>query len=321
MAVGIDDDVVGQRFLARQIVFGDDHVGGAALRPRQPLEIECLAVGIAHVGVDQEPGGGVHQVGGHARPLAARTAGEQKLRACRHALGRVAAHPREHLLPFVGRVDRGEHALQRMAADAVRQERLDLVVARRARQPLGIGELRVDVLGLGELEVGRCGGAAGDIDLLRADEIISGRADGDVVVPGLDPVRREAELALVVRHHRRGDGRALLLGADEDAFHRAFLGRGDLAAERRLRIGAGHHQAGQYARHARIQEGLVDSHEWFSPGMKLPTLVFCAASATADACPDRCEKELAESGMLTVFIAKFPCPGKALGKATVGMLC
>ena len=263
MAVGIDDHVMGQCFLARQVVFGDDHMGGSALRPRQPLEIEFLAVGIIDAGVDQEPRSGVHHVGGNARPLAARAAGEQKLRACRHGLGRVAAHPREHLLPFVGGVDRGEHALQRMAAHAIRQERLDLVVARCAREPLGVGELCVHVLGLGELEVGGCGAPAGDIDLLGADEVISGGADGDVVVPGLDPVRREAELPLVVGHHRRGDGRALLLGADEDALHRAFLGRGDLAGERRrLRIGPGHHQAGQYARHARIQKRLADSHEW-----------------------------------------------------------
>ena len=44
MAVGIDDHVMRQRFLARQIVFGDDHMGGLALRPRQPLQAESLLV-------------------------------------------------------------------------------------------------------------------------------------------------------------------------------------------------------------------------------------------------------------------------------------
>ena len=39
LAVGIDDDVMRHRFFARQIVFGDDDMGGAALRPRQRLEL------------------------------------------------------------------------------------------------------------------------------------------------------------------------------------------------------------------------------------------------------------------------------------------
>jgi hypothetical protein len=81
-----------------------------------------------------------------------------------------------------------------VAAHAIRQERLDLVVARRALEPLGAGELPIDALGLGELEVGSRRAAAGDIDLLGADQIIARRADRDVVMPGFEPVGREAEL-------------------------------------------------------------------------------------------------------------------------------
>ena len=41
--VGIDHHVMRQRFFARQVVFGDDHLGGVALRARQRLEIVFLA--------------------------------------------------------------------------------------------------------------------------------------------------------------------------------------------------------------------------------------------------------------------------------------
>src|ERR1700724_565095 len=61
---------------------------------------------------------------------------------------------------------------------------------------------------------------------------------------GVEPIRREAVSTLRVGDDGDGDGRAHLLGADQHAFHRAFLGRGNLAAERssglRLRGNEGH---------------------------------------------------------------------------------
>ena len=90
-----------------------------------------------------------------------------------------------------------------------------------------------DVAGLGELEVG-CGSSAGrDVDRLRTDQDCS-RPPGWRWCNGRrEAIGREAEAALVVAHHRGGDGAAVALGADQNAFHRAFLGRDDLAGERR----------------------------------------------------------------------------------------
>ena len=49
---------------------------------------------------------------------------------------------------------------------------------------------------------------------------------------GLKLRGREAEVALVVAHHRVGDVRAVLAGADDHAFHRTFLGGRHLAGQR-----------------------------------------------------------------------------------------
>ena len=43
-------------------------------------------------------------------------------------------------------------------------------------------------------------------------------------------------MSLVVAGHRDGDGRAGVLGADQHAFHRAFLRGGDLARQRSRRL-------------------------------------------------------------------------------------
>ena len=51
-------------------------------------------------------------------------------------------------------------------------------------------------------------------------------------LPGLEAVGREAVLALVVGHHGGRDGRAIFLGVDQHAFHRAFLFGRHGAAER-----------------------------------------------------------------------------------------
>ena len=55
--------------------------------------------------------------------------------------------------------------------------------------------------------------------LLRTVEIIAGGADVHRVMAGIEPDGREAEMALVVDDDRDGDRRAVLPGADDDAFH------------------------------------------------------------------------------------------------------
>ena len=103
----------GMRFFARQVVFGDDDLGGLALRARQGLEVVFEPVRVGEADVLQEFG----------RLLASwrRATRGRSLRAppCTMScgcggvrLGRVAAHAREHLLPFFGVMQRREHALQ-----------------------------------------------------------------------------------------------------------------------------------------------------------------------------------------------------------------
>ena len=184
VSIRIDDHVVGQRFLAGEIVFRDDHVGGAALRARQALELKPLVIRVVDAGLDQKIGGGVDHVGRDPRALAAGTALEEELRAGRHAFGCIAAHAGEHGLPLLGGMHGAEHPLQRVAADAIGQERFHLIAARRAHDPFAVGELAQNVVRLGELDVGARRAAGGDIDFLRARKIVTGGADGDGVVAG-----------------------------------------------------------------------------------------------------------------------------------------
>ena len=65
-----------------------------------------------------------------------------------------------------------------------------------------------------------------------AVRLVAGGADRQRIVAGLELGGREAVMALVVAHHRDGEARAGLAGADQHALHGAFLLRGDLASER-----------------------------------------------------------------------------------------
>ena len=77
--VAIDDDVVRHRPFARQVVFGDDHLGGAALGARQGLERIFDRLGIAEADAGQKLRGGLGGVADDGGTLAAR-AGQQRLR-------------------------------------------------------------------------------------------------------------------------------------------------------------------------------------------------------------------------------------------------
>ena len=101
IAVGIDDDVMRIGVLPRQVVFGDDHAGGAALRPRQRLELVFLGLRIGQADVDQELRRRLRDLGIDARALAAGAAADQQLRLRRRRARIVAAHPVEHLDPLV----------------------------------------------------------------------------------------------------------------------------------------------------------------------------------------------------------------------------
>ena len=133
LAVGIDDDVVRIGVLPRQVVFGDDHAwwrgpSAAALR----LELVFLGLRIGQADVDQELRRRLRDLGIDARALAAGAAADEQLRLRRRRARIVAAHPVEHLDPFVDVVLRGEQPLQGVAAGAAGEELLVAVGAGEA---------------------------------------------------------------------------------------------------------------------------------------------------------------------------------------------
>src|SRR5262249_43042440 len=72
----------------------------------------------------------------------------------------------------------------------------------------------------------------GDLRTDGARQVIACRADGNHVLAGLEPGRREAIDALLVAHHGDGLVRIGFLRADQHPFHDAFLGGGDLSSQR-----------------------------------------------------------------------------------------
>jgi hypothetical protein len=85
--------------LARQIVFGDDHARGAALRPRQ-----CLKRVVPNLILAEIDRGEIVRHRLHAGGCAEVTAGiaDEPLRVLRCAAGIVASHAVEHLHELVG---------------------------------------------------------------------------------------------------------------------------------------------------------------------------------------------------------------------------
>src|SRR5262249_7766603 len=157
---------------------------------RQRLEVVFLRLRVALADADEILGGRLRLGGVDARALAARAARHQQLWPRGRAARIVAAHPNEHLLPFLGVVVRREDALQRVAARAVGEERLLLVRAGDAGEPFAVGELRGEIPRLVELEIG-LGPARGDLDRLRPIEDIAGGPDRDRVLARLDAIARE----------------------------------------------------------------------------------------------------------------------------------
>jgi hypothetical protein len=89
-AVGIEDHVVRHRLLARQIIFGDDHMGRPPLRPRQGLERIFPAIARA-----QADGCKIVRRLLLARAEAARGLADPALRLERRRARRIASHARE----------------------------------------------------------------------------------------------------------------------------------------------------------------------------------------------------------------------------------
>lgn len=124
-----------------------------------------------------------------------------------------------------------ENPLQRVAVRAVEHHPFDLVGARRAHHPFGVGDLLGARLGRNEREVRNRRLASGEVDIRCTLECVAGSADGQCVAARLQPGCREAVLALAIAHDCHRNGRIDFPGADQDAFHRTLAIGDDLAAE------------------------------------------------------------------------------------------
>ena len=199
------DHVVRLDGRARQIVFGDDDVGAAALHARQGLELVLMLRGRAQIDAGEVLRHLAEALGiGGARLIHA------PLRLDRLAHLRIAVHARDHLHELVGVVGRLHDPFERVAAHAIDELELVVVAAGHAHHPFGIGELLAQVPGLAQLEIGGGGRARGDVGALGAVEVVADRANLQAVMSGLEPGGREAVAALRVGDDADRDGRAVL---------------------------------------------------------------------------------------------------------------
>ena len=225
-AVLIEHDVVRRDGFAREVILGVDHARGAALGTRQHLQVERpLRLAAAEIDGAEKFGDVAEDLDALIAALLHQPRAAPHLRVLRDALVHVALHARQRdFHQRLGVVRRAHEALERVAADAAQQQSLLLVGAGDAVHPLAVRHLRGEVLGLLERQIVG-GGPRPDLDRLRIVEVVADRADAQRVLAGRKLAGGEAVAALLVAHDRDGDG--ALLGVDQNAFHRAFLGGGD----------------------------------------------------------------------------------------------
>ena len=244
MALRIGAHVVRRNGLARQIVFGDHDVGGAALGPRQGLQLVRPGRPAAQIHRCQISGELAHQVVVHL------ALGKPRLHPRLRRVVGILRHALEHGKKCLGVVGRAHDALKCVAAHAFDQRPLLFRRAGHAHEPFAIGQLRREVGGLAQLD-GDIGRGGAEIDRLRAIELVADGANTQRVMPGRETSIGEAETAVFVADDGDGDRRASRLRADQHAFHRAFLGgchrtgQGLRTAGARLAAGKRDHRRGK----------------------------------------------------------------------------
>ena len=124
---------------ARQLIFGDDDVGGAAFGPRQRLQFVRPRRTAAQIDGREISGELAHQI------VAYVAFGKPGLHTRLRRVVGVLRHALEHGNKRLGVVGRTHDALERVAAHALDQRPLLLGRARHAHEPLGIGELRGEI--------------------------------------------------------------------------------------------------------------------------------------------------------------------------------
>ena len=195
----------------RQVVFGDDHARRLAGQPRQGLQLPIPLVALAQVDVGEPFRDRLHVAAAVADALEVAV---EFLRPLRRAAGIIAGHAVDDRLETVGVVLRAHDAFQRVAADAIEQVLLVLLLARHADDPFGIGQLGGEVFGLGQLEVGLGLLAGSDVGRAGAVKIVAGGADAAACIARARAARPGSVAALGVADDADGDGRAVVFGAD-----------------------------------------------------------------------------------------------------------
>ena len=227
-AVGVDDDVVRLDFRPGKVVLGDDDLRRPPGRPGKLGDVEGPRVPAVEVDAGEVAGDLVLHPGGQRRPPVVL---QQTLRLHVRGAGVIPRHPVEHLEEFRLGMAGVEDALDGVAVRAVQQLPLHVVGARRARQPLRIGELLRAGHRLAQRQVRLPGLAAGQADTTRPVQRVAGGADRKFVLTLPQPSRREPVPALRIAYHADRDGRTQPLRADDHAFHRSVLGGGHLPGQ------------------------------------------------------------------------------------------
>ena len=121
-----------------------------------------------------------------------------------------------------------------------------------AHDPPGAGKLRCELPSLAQLEIDSRCLACADIRRRLADDVVSDGADADHVGAETRVSRREAIAAVLVTDDGDGDVGAVLLGADQHAFHHAFLGGADLTESAGAALRAQRPGFGNREKHVRL---------------------------------------------------------------------
>jgi hypothetical protein len=232
--LGVDDHVVRLARALRQVVLRVDDLRRPPFRPRQRFQ--------------------------RVRPFGSRAQVDRRqvLRLTTPSgaalLGRflAAADPwRRQLLDLEGKgelrirghaFDDGHHPVhvvagphdpfERVAVRAAPDRSLLRLGSRKAREPIGVGQLRRQVAGFLKLQIETRHLLAGHGRRRGAVEIVAGRADADGVLAGLQPGFGKAVPAVAIGNDCSRDRGRRFPRADQHPFHRPFFHRRHLAGER-----------------------------------------------------------------------------------------
>ena len=158
---------------------------------------------------------------------------------------RIRGHPLDDRRHLVRVVARARDSLQRVAVRARADGGLLLLGARKAREPLRVGELRREIASRRQFQIGRRGLAGVDLHVQRPFEVVADGSNAKGIRARLQSGRGKTIAALRVAHDGDRDRRRRALRAHEHAFHRALFDRCHAPAERGRRLGLPGRRDGQ----------------------------------------------------------------------------